>query len=136
MTTADNPFEGADIVSRYSRAQAIADGELVDVSAAAKEAGIKFPVALTRAAFEQCVALPNDYDGPQDEAGRLWDVLWMARCAMAALARKGDDRDVLLYDVLVVNPRTKRQEKKRLKSHCGPGDTAAPIITLMLPDED
>ena len=38
-----------DVVSAYSRAQAIEDGVLVDVSQTAKEAGIKYPTAVTHA---------------------------------------------------------------------------------------
>jgi hypothetical protein len=51
-------FEDAELIHRYSRAQAIADGVLIDVSEATKEAGFKFPVALTAAAWAQCVAVP------------------------------------------------------------------------------
>ena len=37
-----------EVISSYSRAQAIEDGVLVDVSSVARAAGIKFPVAMTR----------------------------------------------------------------------------------------
>ena len=36
-----------EVISSYSRAQAIEDGVLVDVSSVAREAGINFPIALT-----------------------------------------------------------------------------------------
>ena len=129
-------FKEDDVVFRYSRAQAIEDGELVDVSATAKEAGIRFPVALTRAVFESCVALPAGYVGPQDEAGRLWDVVWMASRKMIKLVRRHDDSDICYFELLVVNPATDKHGMRRLKSHCGPGDSAEPVITIMLPDED
>jgi hypothetical protein len=67
-------FENADLIHRYSRAQAIADGVLIDVSETARGAGIRWPVALTRAAWAQCVAVPPGV-ACQDEAGRLWGVL-------------------------------------------------------------
>jgi Family of unknown function (DUF6573) len=51
-------FEGADFVHRYTRAQAIEDGVLIDVSATAREAGIRYPVALTSAVWGRCVAVP------------------------------------------------------------------------------
>jgi hypothetical protein len=35
-------------IHSYSRAQAIEDGVLSDVSSAAREVGIRYPVALTR----------------------------------------------------------------------------------------
>jgi len=65
-------------ISIYTRRQALDDGVLVDVSEMAREAGFRFPVALTRAAWEDCVSW-SDADSKrqthQDEAGRLWDVL-------------------------------------------------------------
>src|ERR1035438_9146135 len=69
------------VIYSYTRAQAVADGVQVDVTKTAQEAGIKFPVFLTRTVFEACVAVPPDVAG-QDEAGRLWDVVWMLRFAI------------------------------------------------------
>src|SRR5260370_21780767 len=74
-------FENADLIHRYSRADAIRDGMLVDVSATATEAGFKYPVALTSAAWAKCVAVPPGVIC-QDETGRLWDVLTMLRFAI------------------------------------------------------
>jgi hypothetical protein len=60
----------------YSRAEALADGLLVDVTETAREAGFLYPVALTRAAWELCVALsPPAKRAGNDDHGRLWDVL-------------------------------------------------------------
>ena len=42
-------FENADLIHRYTRADAIADGVLIDVSATAREAG--FPVDLVAAEY-------------------------------------------------------------------------------------
>jgi hypothetical protein len=38
-------FENLEMIHRYSRADAIRDSVLIDVSAAAREAGIRWPVA-------------------------------------------------------------------------------------------
>jgi hypothetical protein len=62
-------FENADLIHRYNRADALRDGVLIDVSATAREAGIRFPVALTRAVWERCVSIPPGVLF-QDEAGR------------------------------------------------------------------
>ena len=77
-------WDDAEVISSYSRAQAIEDGELVDVSETAREAGIKFPVAITRATWGKYVEVPEGVHC-QDEAGRLWDILWMFRCAAKRL---------------------------------------------------
>ena len=44
------------VVASYSRAQAIEDGVLIDVTSMAGEAGFKWPVALTHAVWCDCVA--------------------------------------------------------------------------------
>src|SRR3954447_15830505 len=77
-----------DIISSYTRAQAIADGVLVDVTETAKEAGFRIPVALTHAAWAEYVSVPEGVEG-QDEKGRLWDVLWMCRYGIG----RGNRRD-------------------------------------------
>jgi hypothetical protein len=59
----------------------IRDGVLVDVSDTAREAGFKYPVALTAAAWAECVVVPPGVVC-QDDAGRLWDVLTLLRCAI------------------------------------------------------
>jgi hypothetical protein len=123
-------FDDADLVHRYSRADAIADGVLIDVSAVAREAGIRYPVALTRAVWERCVAVPPGV-ACQDEAGRLWDVLWMLRWAIGRAA--GSE---VRFGVLVRNDNRERTPPLvRLKALCGPGDQGEPVITVMLPDE-
>ena len=117
----------------YTRAQAIADGVQVDVTKTAQEAGIKYPMFLTRAVWDQYVAVPPDVTA-QDEAGRLWDVVWMTRFAILR-ARPGMDRvPVALY---VRNDNT-RARLIKLIAQCGPLDMndPAPAITVMMPDED
>ena len=69
------------IVYSYTRAQAIADGVQVEITKTAQEAGIRFPVFITRTAFDAYVTVPPNVTG-QDEAGRLWDVVWMLRFAI------------------------------------------------------
>lgn len=135
METIQETF--GEVISSYSRAQAIEDGVLVDVSETSREAGIKFPVAITRGVFDECVALPEGYHGLQDERGRLWDVISMLRFA---LRRASGDR--LHYGVLVRGVTKQLRDDQRpprlhkLWAQCGPGDTAEPVITVMLPGED
>ncbi|ADU66162.1 hypothetical protein Selin_1428 [Desulfurispirillum indicum S5] len=51
-------------VYSYSRAQAIADGILVDVSETANEAGFTVPVAMTSALWEDAVSWDNGHPSP------------------------------------------------------------------------
>jgi hypothetical protein len=125
-------FEDADLIHRYTRADAIRDGTLIDVSTTAREAGFKYPVALTAAAWGRCVAVPPGV-ACQDEAGRLWDVLFLLRCATA----RGPAGSVVPFAVHVRNDnRDGTSPLVRLKAVCGPGDDGAPVVTVMLPDED
>ena len=119
-----------DVVYSYSRAQAIDDGVLIDVSTVAMEAGIKYPVAVTCAVWADYVAVPEAVVG-QDESGRLWDIVWMLRMAIA----RSNDGEEIRYSLLVRN-NNRRAELVTLKAVCGPGDDAEPVITIMLPDED
>jgi hypothetical protein len=125
-------FEKAEIISRYSRADALRDGVLIDATAAAAEAGFRLPVALTRAAWERCVAVPVGVTC-QDEAGRLWDVLWLLACAI----RRGGVGSEVCFGVRVRNDNREGMPPLiRLRAVCGPGDDPEPVITVMTPDED
>jgi hypothetical protein len=125
-------FEEADLIYRYSRAQAIEDGALIDVSTVAREAGISYPVALTSAAWGRCVTVPPGVEC-QDEAGRLWDVLWLLRLAIG----RSDGGPEVRFGVHVRNDNRERTPPLvRLKAVCGPGDQGEPVITVMPPDED
>ena len=84
----ENPF--GELIFRYTRAQALADGVLVDVTEMAREAGFQIPVALTHAVWAEYVAVPEGVEG-QDEAGRLWDILWMCRHGIRQLQRQGSE---------------------------------------------
>ena len=122
------------VIYSYTRSQAVADGVQVEVTKTAAEAGIKFPVFLTRGVFDAFVTVPPGVAG-QDEAGRLWDIVWMLRFAILR-SRAGAQRiPVALY---VRNSNTERPRLVKLIATCGPLDIddAQPAITVMLPDED
>lgn len=136
--TADAPlFTADDVVYAYTRAEAVADGVLVDVTETARGAGFKWPVALTAGAWEEFVAWSEEdtlrKGWPQDETGRLWDVLYMA--AMAA--RKGDEEGDGIFEFIRV-PRagaSRKPERVQAKLHCGPGDDGKPTVVISLPLE-
>jgi len=123
-------FQDADVIYSYTREQAIDDGVLVNVSETAKEAGIKYPTAVTRAVWCEIIE-PDEKAKEHGEsiAGRLWDVLFMF--SMAARRSSGD---IIQYRMLAT--KDGRQHTRTLKAVCSPGDTQAPVITIMLPDED
>ena len=130
-TQTDSPF--GPVIYSYTRAQAVADGVQVEVTKTAKEAGISFPVFLTRTVFDAYVAVPEGVTG-QDEAGRLWDIVWMLRFAIIRSRSHTDRVPVALY---VRNDNT-RAKLVKLIAQCGPldMDDPQPAITVMMPDED
>jgi hypothetical protein len=128
-------FEGWDVISTYTRAQAIEDGVLIDVTEAAREAGFKYPVAITTLVHGEVVATPEiAIQQGESDSGRLWDVLWMARVAIKN-QRPGDEPDRINFRVIATDDQG-RKVNHRLWSHCGPGDNAEPVITIMMQGED
>jgi hypothetical protein len=138
-----------ELISAYNRAQAIADGALVDLTDAKDSQGqrlspFKWPIAMTAAAFGEAVAAGGHWGrdasgnetlvlpGCQDFAGRLWDVFWMLKCAID----RSPSGDTVHFAVSVLIDGKRRRKTLHLKSVCGPGDDGEPVITIMLPDED
>lgn len=115
----------------YTRKQAIEDGFQVAVpEATSREAGIVFPVFINRTVWDAYVTVPAKAWG-QDEAGRLWDILWMLRLHV----KRGGEQ--LLFQLYVRNTAV-RPKKVTLKAMCGPvdHDDPRPAITIMMTDED
>ncbi|MFF4248982.1 DUF6573 family protein [Streptomyces sp. NPDC001822] len=136
-STAAGPEPFGPLIDAYTRADAIADGTLVAVpEPVAREAGLRAPVAITRAAWSDCVEwgdTDSNRQTPQDEEGRLWDVLFMT--AFAARRYMRTTFPVELYRV----PRGGRARTARpteLTCRLHRGDASEDVITISLPDED
>lgn len=133
--TEDGIF-GAPIYA-YTRAQALEDGVLVDVTETAKEVGFRVSVAMTTAAWADTVEwteADSKRQTSQDQSGRLWDVVWMAYLTV----RRGGMESRKAFQLLRV-PRGGRGVRPRLTTlhiHIGPGDNGEPVITIMQPHED
>ena len=130
MDDSETPY--GPVLYSYTRAQALADGYQVDVTSAAREAGILFPVYLTRAVFDTYVKIPEGVTA-QDETGRLWDIVWMLRHGI-----KTSFGGPILKFVVFVRNDNRRARAVTLKAVCGPMDIndPAPAITIRLPGED
>ncbi|MEO6787366.1 MAG: DUF6573 family protein, partial [Chthoniobacteraceae bacterium] len=90
-------------------------------------------VNLTRAVLASYVSVP---DGVccQDEKGRLWDIVWMLRCA----ARRTSGSQMLFGLHVRNDNRDRTPPLVNLKAVCGPRDIddPSPAITVLLSDED
>ena len=76
MTTqTDSLFSADDLIYSYTRAEAIADGVLVDITATAAEVAFKINLAITCAAWADWAdEIEAHKVTTQDEKGRLWDI--------------------------------------------------------------
>lgn len=145
----DHPLLGrTELISVYSRREAIEDGTLVDCTQDPfddlnRNAGIRYDVAMTSTAFHRYVEVTEEFQGSQDIKGRYWDLIWMFTLA----ARKNPNSGELLFEFLCVPnesdalPKDDRYEnlkpqRVQLKAVCGSGDYGEPCLTFMLPDED
>jgi len=134
--TADSFF--GDVVYIFTRAQAIEDGVLIDAGTMAEEAGFKWPVAFTSAAWEDCIAWTDEDKAKQayqDQSGRLWDVLYMASHAIRT-SNGADDRTRFELYRVPRDGKAIKAELVTLKLIVGPGDQGEPVITIMKPNED
>lgn len=118
-------WDDAEVISVYTRAQALEDGELVDVTGAALDAGFKVPVAVTSAVWADL----NQVPAMQDLAGRLWDMLFMG--ALAAKQNSGTTEFNYMFYMQVG-----RAKRYQAKMHIGGGDHGETVITIMRPEED
>jgi hypothetical protein len=133
MNTDNETSPFGEVIFSYTRSQAVADGVQVEVSKTAQEAGIRFPVFLTRAVYDAYVTVPPGVTC-QDEAGRLWDLVWMLKHGIHR-ARPGLERIPVAFYVRNDN-RAARLVK--LIATCGPLDIddPQPAITILMPGED
>jgi hypothetical protein len=123
-----------EVIYAYTRKQAIEDGGQVAVPVeTSQEAGLKFPVFITREAWNKYVLVPEGVIA-QDESGRLFDLLWMLRFA---IQRCHQDGNTLLFQLYVRNDNTKAR-LVTLKCMVGPVDVddPRPALSIMMKDED
>ncbi len=131
------------VIHRYTRAQALADGLLVDVSDTAREAGFLWPVAVTTEVWRLIEQIPASHSW-EDVKGRLWDVVYMLHWAIqAAKKRKPSGRpdDVLVaeYGGVETHYRLTLHHDETAATHgvivlkalAGPGDDGEPVITIL-----
>lgn len=125
-------FDGADLIHVYTRKEALEDGALVDVTETAIEAGFVVPVAITAALYADVNDLSGTYvTAGQDERGRLWDLLFIAR--WGAAKPENADRSEFVFDLHMP---LGESQKYSAKAVIGPCDDERPILTLMKTTED
>jgi hypothetical protein len=126
-------FNNDDLIYRYSRADALRDGVLVNVTEAARKVAIRVPVALTAAVHADFVEVPDGPDAQSAKQRRLNDLLSLLTAAIVSSGNKGP---VLLYQLYARRKNAGPLHKVTLKAVSGPDDEGGPCLTVMLPNED
>ena len=126
-------FDEAEVIFSYSRAEAIADGVLVDVTKRASEVGFLAHMAITAAVNNDVIFAENNQTGSLGDS--IFDVLLAANMAAHESVRiNPGGSDPALFTVRFGPADAVRSYD--LKLHVGSGDNGELVFTIMLSDED
>ena len=130
--------EGFVICSCYTRAQALEDGVLIDVSEVALQYRLMFPVAITQGVYSEISEMDDAMRNALEELVALGEavkpidpvhcVVQGLRIAIRLLRGPSDRVDFSIY--------LATGKVLDLYALVGPGDSGEPVITIMLPTED
>jgi hypothetical protein len=123
------PFEDAEVIHAYSRAEAIEDGVLIDVSKQAAEVGITLHTAVTPGVWAELIGNPM-WEGWGTEDERLRRLL---SDSCSELERLG--KDVAFFSIRMTDMGAIIKEIE-IRAQRGPGDDLKPVLTVMLGHED
>ena len=119
-----------------SRAQAIRDGRLIDITRQAGRVGFRVPVAISRAAWLDCVEWADTAASDETEDRRLHDLLRELN-ERAVLASELDPEGVALMRFYRIRAGAKHTvaEVTTVALHSGMDEYDMPIITISLAGE-
>ena len=124
-----NPLKDifGEVISTYSRKEAIEDGYLFEVSESTlKEAGILFPTCISAGIVAKMNEAIKTCKGMNDFEGITWDILTMLKYGI----KRSTDPTRVNFIVKIW------RENVTMYAVCGGGDNGEPVITIMLPNED
>ncbi|MDE2489317.1 MAG: hypothetical protein KGM24_00610 [Elusimicrobia bacterium] len=120
-----------EVVHSYTRAQAIEDGVLVDLTQLAREAGFRWPLAVTQGVWAVVSPSPALKREGQSCLGRAWDLLNVLRAELRSVS----GREVA-FAPYFLSESGKAPRPVAMRAVSGPGDGGEPVITVMMPGED
>lgn len=132
-------FSQADLIHTHTRAQALEDGDLIDVTPQAQAAGLTCPTACTAALYGQLVG-----SGPNAPL-RLENLLTTLRRAIEAGVREwifqgaqGDGPKEVVFAMQDNHTEGLPEDGERVEAYAaiGPDDNGEPVLTVMLSYED
>ena len=116
------------VIYSYTRAQALANCILIDVTEIGEEVGFKPPVAITEALQNRLTPTKNEAVFGQDYDSRLWNVLWVAAFTIK-LADRGTDTVTFTVVQQEVDAKSGQLQnvELRLRAVCGSGNEDKPF---------
>lgn len=126
-------FADWEIISTYTRANAIEDGTLIDITANFPDIShqlYKYPVVCTAAVWAVVEAAVANKRYCNDYQGVIWDLLWMSQRGVV----KKLDESQQIFRVIITGAGSKTYHD--FKIVCHGGDQGEPVLTIMLPRED
>lgn len=131
-STPSHKNDEPNVIFSYSRKQAIDDGVLVDVTDTAKLVGFKHHTVVTQAVWGGCI----ESEDSEKQLARLSAVLRAAMTAVRESLKASEPTDRVYFTVSHDAPPSPYPRDTKLYMVCGPGDTAAPVLTIMEIGED
>lgn len=118
-------FNQNDVVFSYTRADALEDGQQINISNISNEAGFKFPVFITNSVnsiIEESLQFGNDWHGV------MWDILTILRIE---IKNQRSQNNQIHFTVLIKNSQ-KALNKENFVCEVGPYDFDNPTLTLTI----
>ena len=137
MPDEKNPFEGFEVITVYSRADAIADGVLHDVTDTAKDCGFRIPVAVTDTIWGKWIEPSQELREAGESADvRLRDTLISLFLKIHSLATDATPRRLAFRVRYLMDVENEVWEEPELTCDIGPGDAGEPVLTILIPEYD
>ena len=125
------------IIHSYTRADAIRDGVLLDITEHAKHFGFKYPVAITATIVNRHINPSEDLsEKGETSENRIGLVLSELYYAIKSMSNSDPQTRIHFNVEFLMDAIDETYETIELIADCCPGDTMEPVITIMLPEDD
>lgn len=125
-----------DTISVYTRARAIEDEVLIDITNHAKKFGYQCPVAITDIAMKASLQNCSQVEANIDSIFKVTCLINILKTLKEAILNNSSNCNIIIFEVMVFTPILKTEANMQFKCHLGGGDDGELVITIMLPDED
>ena len=125
--------ESFDVIYSYTRSQALEDGVLIDITEFAKEAGFRFPTAVSANLYYNILTPTSSLVSQgQSFESRVWDLLNI----LHATIKSNPNTSRLTFSPPFIMTHGMKPSPIEIVSTIDPGDHLDPVITIFLPEDD